>query len=317
MHYKNTNYIGTDQKRCTTCKEVRPLTEFVRSARDGHGPQCRKCASARTGAWARKNKDRANANSRRSHAKHPETQKKAAEARKGRVAQLAQTGIFPAEKACNRCGEVKPLNDFRKSKTSPDGRNTICAACDAKRVREWKDARRDKVREQGRARYRANPEAGRAASAKWREKNREKSLEANRAAYRRNAEKVAAYHKRRYEENPELYRAKASNWAKSHREQANEAKRRRKQRKKGLPGSHTVAEWKALCAKFGNRCVCCGEKGKLTRDHVIPVTKPGSSDFIENIQPLCQKCNCNKHNNHTADYRKTPFVNRGQLVLFT
>lgn len=55
-------------------------------------------------------------------------------------------------------------------------------------------------------------------------------------------------------------------------------------------GTHTKQEWKALCRKYGNRCLRCNHKGKLTKDHVYPLSW-GGSDSIDNIQPLCRSCN--------------------------
>ena len=66
-------------------------------------------------------------------------------------------------------------------------------------------------------------------------------------------------------------------------------------------GSYTPAEWQALCKSHGFCCVRCGKKRRLTADHIIPVSKGGSS-YIENIQPLCMPCNSSK-GVATVDYR--------------
>lgn len=68
-------------------------------------------------------------------------------------------------------------------------------------------------------------------------------------------------------------------------------------------GSHTQAEWAALCAAYGERCACCHRKRPLTKDHVIPVSRGGSND-IGNLQPLCQSCNSRK-GTRIIDYRNT------------
>lgn len=73
---------------------------------------------------------------------------------------------------------------------------------------------------------------------------------------------------------------------------------------KEIPGSHTDQEWEALKAKYNNTCLRCGKvepEIKLTRDHVIPITKGGTDD-IGNIQPLCVSCNSCKSDKH-IDYR--------------
>lgn len=50
--------IDREEKRCTDCKVVKPLEEFVRSKKraDGRGRQCRPCHTARQRAYVAKNK---------------------------------------------------------------------------------------------------------------------------------------------------------------------------------------------------------------------------------------------------------------------
>lgn len=105
-------------------------------------------------------------------------------------------------------------------------------------------------------------------------------------------------------------------WAKEHSEASRHISQIRRARKRGIPGSPTLKQWQDLCAKFQNRCVCCGKFGKLTRDHIIPISNPNSSHDISNIQPLCYSRNSSKNNRFSVDYRKTPFIRSGQNLLF-
>ena len=72
-------------------------------------------------------------------------------------------------------------------------------------------------------------------------------------------------------------------------------KARRYAKEKNAEGSHTLEEWNDLKDSCGNVCVFCRSDKKLTKDHIIPLSK-GGSDYIENIQPLCRSCNSKKHN---------------------
>jgi uncharacterized protein YdaU (DUF1376 family) len=55
---------------------------------------------------------------------------------------------------------------------------------------------------------------------------------------------------------------------------------------------HTAAEWNALNDACGNACVRCGAAG-VVKDHITPIYQ-GGSDGIENLQPLCTRCNSSK-----------------------
>lgn len=64
-------------------------------------------------------------------------------------------------------------------------------------------------------------------------------------------------------------------------------------RRLNAEGSFKQKEWEDLKKKFNYTCLCCKKKEpeiKLTIDHIMPLSK-GGSDYIENIQPLCGRCN--------------------------
>lgn len=76
---------------------------------------------------------------------------------------------------------------------------------------------------------------------------------------------------------------------------------RRSMREGLAPGSHTHREWRQVMARDGYRCLCCGSKKRLSKDHIQPIASGGSND-ISNLQTLCIPCNSRK-GNRTIDYR--------------
>lgn len=72
----------------------------------------------------------------------------------------------------------------------------------------------------------------------------------------------------------------------------------------GAMGSIKTKEWLDLVKKYNNACACCGLVTHLTIDHVKPLSL-GGSNTIDNVQPLCIRCNGLKHARE-IDFRSEP-----------
>lgn len=64
-----------------------------------------------------------------------------------------------SEKKCNKCYTVKPLLDFTKNKRSKDGFENRCKLCDAARLREYYERKREQLSDYGRKKYLENKES--------------------------------------------------------------------------------------------------------------------------------------------------------------
>lgn len=58
-------------------------------------------------------------------------------------------------------------------------------------------------------------------------------------------------------------------------------------------GDLTQDEWDDVVYLFDYRCAYCSRKGKLTLDHVIPISR-GGEHTKSNVVPACPECNFSK-----------------------
>ena len=62
-------------------------------------------------------------------------------------------------------------------------------------------------------------------------------------------------------------------------------------------GTHKKGQWEDLKKEFDYRCVKCGKKRHIDKDHIVSLYQ-GGSDGIDNLQPLCAWCNVGKRSNN-------------------
>lgn len=107
---------------------------------------------------------------------------------------------------------------------------------------------------------------------------------------------------------PEAVRHADAAWRRRNPEKALAGRMRRLAmlRKAGNP--ITKAERRLLVSLAQGRCLCCNMPGRLVFDHVIPLAAGGRNQ-IDNIQPLCRRCNARKGTG-TTDYRSDYFKAR-------
>ncbi len=221
---------------------------------------------------------------------------------------------YPQHRFCSKCFQLKPITDFpikRSQRNDSVWYRGECKLCH----RDYKNAQRRKAAQE---RTHTTPEFKTCVGCNVtkpisafgigrREADGVQPYCKNcRKAYRyankgREVQRVIEWQRR----NPERHYQKQLLWDKRNIERVREigrlAENRRRTRKTQAGGSFTAEEWDALCVRHDHRCVACGEQKKLTADHIMPVSKGGSSN-IENIQPLCQSCNSRK-GDKVIDYR--------------
>lgn len=72
-------------------------------------------------------------------------------------------------------------------------------------------------------------------------------------------------------------------------------------KRRGAEGKHTQKEWEKCVKYFNNSCAYCGATEKLSKDHVIPISK-GGHNCISNIVPACRTCNSSKQDRDLQEF---------------
>ena len=238
------------------------------------------------------------------------------------MAIVYQNGV--AGKICANpdCG-WKPLSEFAPAKLFGmpvgDGYKYRCRDCGraqsraerAAKVEQYRTkeqaytkANKDHYRELKRAHQKANPEKYQESLRKYRETHREEINAQARERRQQDLEHYREIGRKSRDKYAEERNAYQRDYGKENRDKLSLFTNIRRARKLAAEGSHTDKEWQSLKAFYDYKCLSCGKREpeiRLTRDHVIPLTK-GGTDSIDNVQPLCARCNSKKNNKH-IDYR--------------
>src|SRR5579884_2776460 len=188
---------------------------------------------------------------------------------------------------CNVCGEEKAFTDafFHKDPSLRYGLRKICKSCAYKRQ---EDDRKQ------------NPEKYRAMSRRYQRKNRKKITTYQSQWREANRERIHANERRRRQEKPELFRATKHRYLQTEKGkiQSRLSCQKRKTQKKGIGGSHTAQDIERQYRAQKGKCYWCGKKVGMTYDvdHLIPITREGSSNDPWNLVIACRSCNTSRRN---------------------
>lgn len=190
---------------------------------------------------------------------------------------LAERGVI--KRACCECVDIAN----RAIRLTPEQRKAARA-----NTKAWYGANKDAVAERARIWYLANKDSVRAQHKAYYSENKVKEAERKRVFRVANKEMMAARRKAYHEANPEIARTQSNN---------------RRALKRAAEGKHTADEIKALFARQRGKCAICrfSLKGGYDADHIMPL-KLGGSNWISNIQLLCEPCNASKGAKHPVDF---------------
>lgn len=194
-------------------------------------------------------------------------------------------------KVCTICKSAKPLSEFHIG-----GRKGLpraaCKACTRIGLKKHYALNREQRIRNAVQWAKANPEKRRAASRKWVKKNLIDHRENSRKWREANKEKMDAARVAWRVAHPEYYRQ----WASKNHDKVNSYGHNRRAK---YVGRYTKADIFDLYNRQRGLCIGCrlSLRGGYQVDHVMPIHL-GGSNWPDNLQLLCRKCNRKKDVKH-------------------
>ena len=123
------------------------------------------------------------------------------------------------------------------------------------------------------------------------------------------AEVVAEAWERRRSASKKGLKGASSKWGNAALDARNKQTRSQRLAQARVIATHCEEEWIALVDICGRRCAKCqSDTDELVKDHITPIYQ-GGSDGIENLQPLCRRCNASK-GPERLDHRENDWAER-------
>ena len=192
-------------------------------------------------------------------------------------------------KWCPKCSTYVSTSKFNICRSQKDGYTSYCAQCHIEYNRVWYLENTARKAAQGKEYRAANQDSIKVRQTKYNQAHKTEQSILN---------------KRWYENNKERRKETCIEWAKNNKTKRRVYSLRRKAVKTNLEGSFTDEELTNLFITQSGRCSYCGESllDYYEVDHIIPVTREGSTNFISNMQLTCKTCNRSKNNKLHEEY---------------
>ena len=281
-------------KRCTICGTEYPATNEYFNRRstspDGLRSDCKKCHRARAGSyyhdigWKRRKS-------------------------------IEPTG--EGLKRCSKCKQWKPATSgfYNTDRSKPDGLRPDCRDCrhefnirEDVRERTRNYHARDDVQQRNRDydRRRA-PQKREYARLRYLE-IRDEKREYNKQYHSKHAEELRFRNREYRAQNPEKVKAALHRWQQNNPTKVQIGNHSYQARRRELPNAFTHDDWLEAIDYWHNCCAYCGQPGKLTLDHYIPLSNPDCPGTVAyNVVPACGRCNTSKRNNPVRNWLSKKF----------
>lgn len=181
-------------------------------------------------------------------------------------------------KYCSKCSRVLPLSAFKAAGKSATGATRYageCKDCAKQRSAKYYSANKERIKQQTETYRKMHLPKYVEYSAKYKNNHPIKRCDQQRAAYSK------------YSKTPH-----GKIVIKRHNEAYN---------RQAKVGDLTATQWQAILEIFNYTCAYCSCGGKLTMDHIIPVSKGGTLTK-SNIIPACQHCNSSRRDKDIHDW---------------
>lgn len=201
------------------------------------------------------------------------------------------------KKICIKCGSSE--NEFTRSSQSPDGLNAWCKQCTREASREWYKANKIRKLSVAKKWRENNPDRMRALVNRWADEHPDRMREIGREYRRRNPDKSKDYQAA----HPDKVKEWTDRYWKKNPEKAYTKARNRRARLRNAEGSHTADDVKRILISQDFKCAACSQslRKKYHVDHIVALVN-GGSNWPENLQILCPKCNCKKGSKDNEEF---------------
>lgn len=137
-------------------------------------------------------------------------------------------------KVCTKCRIEKPITEFNKDKSKPNGYKSACKSCE----KEYRKKHNEDTKE-SRAEY----------NKQWREDNKESRAEYNKQYYDHNKETAKTYTKQYYKDNKEVVDKSNRQWRKSNKEAVKEWRNQYESKRKQDPLYKLICRTRSMISR--------------------------------------------------------------------